>query len=528
MQKLEIVVIPLTDEFNCTRSDSAPVKEGNETTHRDLTNLFNTEYGLMIQNKFERISSRIKADSGLGKALVNLQLAPKGVVSLIYPMIDCEDFDNRWCFNNTGALGHDLLNDPETYASAEATVQSDGVITDGPLQFYQNRDTFIARLAINIDGGDHSIVVDDVDHPCWGFAIVIIDWAKLKEESNENDIFNEYAMTHMEFKLTRTVILNDEEVVKTIAESSRSDLLADENVTLELNAGDNVWLISVGYDDGFSPNYKKWAYPLVIFSAVLFSLLMMLVLVSKKQHEEILRKMLPKRAIKKLRKGQTVVERYKMVSIFFSDIVGYTKLSSEMTPTEVMDMLNDLYTKFDALAEKHRVYKLETIGDAYIAIGGAPKVCPGPEAAERVALFALDAIKVAESYRTRDGAKVFIRAGIASGPVVAGVVGSSLPKYTVFGDTVNFASRMEQTSVKMRLQISPSTQRMLLDAPNYDFEFEDRYDDNDELGVELKGKGRQYTYWVNSAKKLVKDSSERTMEEPISVEGIETSDLEEA
>jgi len=191
--------------------------------------------------------------------------------------------------------------------------------------------------------------------------------------------------------------------------------------------------------------------------------------------------------------------------IFFS--YSYTKMSSEMTPTEVMKMLNDLYVKFDELAEKHKVYKIETIGDAYIAIGGAPQVCPGPEAAERVALFALDAIKIAENFRTDDGAQVYIRAGIASGPVVAGVVGNSLPKYTVFGDTVNFAARMEQTSVKMRLQISPSTQRMLLDAPNYDFQYEERYDEDGELGVELKGKGRQYTYWVNSAKKIVKGIS---------------------
>jgi len=118
-------------------------------------------------------------------------------------------------------------------------------------------------------------------------------------------------------------------------------------------------------------------------------------------------------------------------------------MSSEMTPTEVMNMLNDLYTKFDALAKNHSVYKLETIGDVYIAIDGAPHVCNGPEAAVRLAPFTLDAIKVVESYQMNGGSQVLIRTGIASGPVVAGVVGSSLPKYTVFGDTVNFAARME-------------------------------------------------------------------------------------
>jgi atrial natriuretic peptide receptor A len=92
--------------------------------------------------------------------------------------------------------------------------------------------------------------------------------------------------------------------------------------------------------------------------------------------------------------------------------------------------------KFDELAEKHKIFKVETIGDAYIAIGGAPKTCPGPEAAERVALFALAVIEMVKNFRTDAGEQVFIRAGLATGPCVAGVVGTSLPKYTIFGDTV--------------------------------------------------------------------------------------------
>ena len=499
---------PVVDEYNCTQSESAPVKEGQEVSHRDLTDLFNSEYGQKIQKKFDNIASGIKENSGLGKSLVNIQVAPKGVVSLLYPMVNCQDFDG-WCMNNTGAWGHDLLNDPNRVAIAEATVPADGVVTAGPLPLLQGGDTFIARLAINMDGGNHSMVVNGVDYPCWGFAVVLVDWERLKKESN---IYEEFSSKKMQFKLTRTDIIDGQPVVKTIAESPGASVLEAENITLALDTGDNGWVITAGYDEGFSPNYKTWAYPIIICSSFFISLLMMLVLVSKKQHEEILGRLLPKRAIKKMRKHEQVVERYKMASIFFSDIVGYTKLSSEMTPIEVMKMLNDLYTKFDVLAAKHKVYKLETIGDAYIAIGGAPQICPGPEAAERVALFALDAIEVAKNYRTDDGAQVFIRAGIASGPVVAGVVGTSLPKYTVFGDTVNFAARMEQTSIKMRLQISPNTQRMLLDAPNYDFDYEDRYDANGELGVELKGKGRQYTYWVNGASKLAKGNSESTPE----------------
>ena len=148
------------------------------------------------------------------------------------------------------------------------------------------------------------------------------------------------------------------------------------------------------------------------------------------------------------------------------------------------------------LAPLHLTYR-------YIAVGGCPKKCTGPAAAEKVTLFALDVIELVKNFRVESsGAQVYIRVGLASGPVVAGVAGTNLPKYTLFGDTVNFAARMEQTSKKMKIQISPVTYRMLLDAPNYDFVMTERYDDEGELGVVAKGKGRQYTKWVESAHKI--------------------------
>ena len=92
--------------------------------------------------------------------------------------------------------------------------------------------------------------------------------------------------------------------------------------------------------------------------------------------------------------------------------------------------------------------------DAYIVIGGGPDNCLGRTGAEKVALFALDAMEVCESIVAKNGARVCIRAGLASGPVVAGVVGKTMPKFTLLGDTVNFASRMESTSIKMKIQCS--------------------------------------------------------------------------
>lgn len=495
---------PATDAANCTNSESVPVMSGKSVTHRDLSGLFATPYGKALDARFNTIAAGIKSNSGLGRALVNIQLAPKGVVSMLYPMVNCEDFDGGYCMNNTGAWGHDLLNDPNRVAIARATVPADGVVTAGPLKLIQGEDTFIARLAINMEDETlpdgtvlkHRMVVDGVEYPCWGFAVVLLNWALLKEESK---IYDEFEAEKMQFRLTRTDVKGGKEKVVIIAESANSQIVEDGNVTLSLDTGDNGWTIAVAYDDGFAPNYKVWAYPLIIFGSIAFTLLLMLILVSKAEHERLLLNLMPRRAINKLRKGEVVVDRFSMVTIFFSDIVGYTKMSAEMTPMEVMQMLNSLYSRIDQLAKKHGVMKIETIGDAYIAVAGVKTKCTGPEAAERMTLFALDAMDAVRQFETEDGSSIAIRAGLASGPVVAGVVGSSLPKYTLFGDTVNFAARMEQTSKKMMIQVSPTTQRMLLDAPTHDFALEDRRDDSGELGIEVKGKGRQYTSWVHSA-----------------------------
>jgi class 3 adenylate cyclase len=127
-----------------------------------------------------------------------------------------------------------------------------------------------------------------------------------------------------------------------------------------------------------------------------------------------------------------------------------------------------------------------------MVVGGAPERVPAPLAAERVALFALDAINFVKTFRSKDGDQILIRAGLASGPTVAGVVGTSMPRYCFFGDTVNFASRMESTSVKMKVQVAEITYRLLQDSPNMTFDLQKRRD-GDTVGVEVKGKGHQIT-----------------------------------
>ena len=254
----------------------------------------------------------------------------------------------------------------------------------------------------------------------------------------------------------------------------------------------------VGTVGGWNPHWYPAAVTAVVLGSLLLAFLTASTLVERQLHRNLVNKMLPKRAIVKLHRGQTVLEKYNLVTIFFSDIVGFTSMAGSMRPIQVMKMLNELYTEMDKLVEKHQVYKVETIGDAYMVVGGAPDRVPAPLAAERVAMFALDATEFVRNFRTKDGDRVFIRAGLASGPVVAGVVGQAMPRYCFFGDTVNFASRMESTSKKMKVQVAEITYRLLKDAPNMIFTMSKRMD-GDIAGVMIKGKGHQITYWAEAA-----------------------------
>ncbi|KAJ1486720.1 nucleotide cyclase, partial [Baffinella frigidus] len=174
--------------------------------------------------------------------------------------------------------------------------------------------------------------------------------------------------------------------------------------------------------------------------------------VNRKEHQLLLYRMMPKRAIAKLQRGEDVVEQYDEVTIFFSDIIGFTSMVEEMTPIEVMRMLNELYTIFDALVEEHDVYKVETIGDTYMVLGGAPNVCPPSEGAAKVALFAVAALDAVRNFRKQDATSVRERERKC---VCVCVIGLNMPRYDLFGDTVNLAARMESTSESMRIQARP-------------------------------------------------------------------------
>ncbi|XP_044037738.1 heat-stable enterotoxin receptor [Siniperca chuatsi] len=201
--------------------------------------------------------------------------------------------------------------------------------------------------------------------------------------------------------------------------------------------------------------------------------------------------LLPGPVVRSLKEtGRVEPELFEEVSIYFSDIVGFTTLCHYSTPMEVVDMLNDIYKNFDSILDHHDVYKVETIGDAYMVASGLPKR-NGNRHAVDIAHMALDILAFVGTFQLQHlpGIPLWIRIGVHSGPCAAGVVGNKMPRYCLFGDTVNTASRMESTGLPLRIHVSQSTIN-ILQRTDCKFEYEKRGE------TYLKGKGKEMTYWL--------------------------------
>ncbi|XP_061165071.1 atrial natriuretic peptide receptor 1-like [Saccostrea echinata] len=214
----------------------------------------------------------------------------------------------------------------------------------------------------------------------------------------------------------------------------------------------------------------------------------------KRRSEELLYQVLPRSIARDLIRGNKIeAEAYQCVTIYFSDIVGFTSISAESTPMQVVDLLNDLYTCFDTVIENFDVYKVETIGDAYMVASGLP-LRNGNEHVTEIAKMSVAILNNVKEFRIRHLPDISLQAriGIHSGPVCAGVVGKQMPRYCLFGDTVNTASRMESNGEAMKIHVSLATRNLLVSHDSFLL--------IERGSIAIKGKGKMTTYWLMARK----------------------------
>jgi guanylate cyclase len=214
--------------------------------------------------------------------------------------------------------------------------------------------------------------------------------------------------------------------------------------------------------------------------------------------ENLLLNILPASIANRLKdQAQPIADQFAAASILFADVVDFTPFSENLPASEVVGVLDRLFSQFDALAERHQLEKIKTIGDAYMVAAGIPK--PRPDHAQALASMALDMLDVMTTSPDIAPLGLELRVGINSGPVVAGVIGRKRFLYDLWGDAVNTASRMESQGTPGHIQITQSTYELISD----EFVCEARGT------VSVKGKGEMETWYLLGRQPLANGKSNR-------------------
>jgi class 3 adenylate cyclase len=209
--------------------------------------------------------------------------------------------------------------------------------------------------------------------------------------------------------------------------------------------------------------------------------------VEQEKSERLLLNILPQSIAERLKQpGATVAENFTEVTVLFADIAGFTAMSTGMSPLQLVELLNEIFCKFDKLVELHGLEKIKTIGDAYMVVAGLPEPCQNHII--QMAEMALDMQTTIAQFNQQYHKNLRIRIGIHTGPVVAGVIGIKKFAYDLWGDTVNIASRMESHGLPGKIQVSDNVYQVL----------KDHYVLVKRETIQVKGKGEMTTYWLQA------------------------------
>jgi len=216
--------------------------------------------------------------------------------------------------------------------------------------------------------------------------------------------------------------------------------------------------------------------------------------VEQKKSERLLLNVLPQEIAERLKNvqsktklhlktsGTIIADSFEEVTVLFADIVNFTEYAASISASELVNVLNEIFSEFDHLVEQYDLEKIKTIGDSYMVVGGLPIPCK--DHAEAIAEMALQMQTVIQKFKRTDGTNFSLRIGIHTGQAIAGVIGTKKFIYDLWGDTVNVASRMESYGVAGCTQVTEATYQLL----------KDKYHLDQRSAINIKGKGEMITY----------------------------------
>ncbi|KAG2441193.1 hypothetical protein HYH02_010037 [Chlamydomonas schloesseri] len=452
-----------------------------------------------INETFYQVAPGLIKDGFQNSAIITIVLAPQGVVSSIIP-----DDLPAW----KQVYGLDLLQNKSWRGDALKTVQLHGeggqrdMVMTGPSRLRAGMMGIVTRHAVFVDGGgpNETWGYNGSAYNCtpcwlpgnqttpsrrfWGFAQLNVDWEILVR--NLTRLYDLCERDGLHFNMT---------YIDPVTFANRSiaecGIPRDHPISIDVDVMHNHWSLAVYDSRGWTPDWLPLVVTVVVLGCLWISITLAIILINRREHMWLLQAMLPKKVISALRRGEDYAEAFESVTVLFSDIVSYTTLASQMEPIKVVRLLNEMYSAFDVLVDEYDCYKVETIGDAFMAVCGTQGE-DSVTAAVRVARLAQAMVERTKVLVSQDGQRVQIRIGLHSGPVVGAVVGFKMPHFCLCGDTVNTASRMESNSKPMHIHVSGSTAKLLQESGE-GFHLDPRGP------VTIKGKGTMWTYWLAPA-----------------------------
>jgi hypothetical protein len=447
---------------------SLPLLPGTPSTHRNVSGVCN-DPGVL--DRFNEVAHTIKEHAQMEGALVNLQLVPFEVVCMVYPLINEEDFVDGVNLNSTGVIGLDLLTDPNRVIYAKSVIRSEGIYIAGPLTLRECQllrgackstveKAFVAALPIRSQ--EHHIFVDGTSYPVWGSVEALINWEILVERSG---VFEQFEEQSNGFRLTREDRVVDsetgEESVENVVLAETDDYYSgnyNRIVSTTLDTTDDLWQMSIVYTT--ASDWLGWAIAVTIASSFMLATLIFMILLERYKLGDMRRRYFKDVAQpQKLRlrlflddhlnetttisteilDQKPIADFYPSATVFFADIVGFESFASEREPCQVFKLLQTVFYHFDKVALKRQVFKVDTLGDTYMAVTGLPD--SQPDHAVRMAKYAQECLIVFDNL-TRELEKdlgpatgsLMLRIGISSGPATAGVLlGQSNSRFHLFG-----------------------------------------------------------------------------------------------